>query len=785
MRPPDPIGFSLAFVTRMRSSSYLRSMPTVRTAIALSRLLVVRHLRKGNLSGDDFIECSALVIEPEDQETAVDVALSILSAPIRLPGKGRPPLSENSAIADILDEIKKAETMDKAGASATDSQDFEQLLTDPLISDLIEKAGGIDNAKARFENVEGLKKFGQEFIHEQMGGLDENSFSLAMGLGLGDRLATESRSDVERMAAKIVMGKMSVEDGLESLAPFDLKLKLLQLIAGSKVDIHDNLQLVADGAKNLEELSDASAMGHIQIDRNKLFDAIKESISDHDFSELFEQTENFSLGLASAAKGMLYDNYPDLTESDLSLHAHLCRQWKSALERAVENRSKQAEESNFDEGLSLIRDLFNVSKRQGDPVLSQHLLEGIKGAAKGALKTAESIDDLLELINLTDRMSVPLPPDIIREQGEKMGLSSQELDQILGSRLALLKRMIEKGEKVYERFARLIDKERPSQQNTTKLAELAVKKNNSAALTALGHYNLDWTFEGAKESPDGYDQVLQSLSAGSGSNLLVQWFNYRDKVPRKIKGRLQKLAREILVQYAVSLGKELIGDRSRGVLEGESARAFYQGDDPSLIDMEETVEHIVSAGKPLRMINTEDIQVRETTHGHRAIALLVDISGSMHGQKLAWCSIAAAMLAYALRPDELALAFFESDTHVVKSFTDKMEIDEVADQLLALTSQGGTMLSAALDWVSRELRDVGSRRKNALILTDAAIYDLDDCPGGCRLLNALHASTTWFVPKSEWAKCEASTLAKWSKGSVVRLHDNWKRFPLLISEALR
>jgi Mg-chelatase subunit ChlD len=345
--------------------------------------------------------------------------------------------------------------------------------------------------------------------------------------------------------------------------------------------------------------------------------------------------------------------------------------------------------------------------------------------------------------------------------------------------------MIDEGEKSYERFARLVENEGPSEENTKKLAEAALRKNNRGALAALGLHNIKWTIQAARELGEDPDRVISSLSGGPGSNLLVQWFTHRDAVPDGVKESLRRLARDVLVQYAVGLGKELIGDRSRGVLEGETLRSYIAGDDPSLIDLEETVENVVMQGKAAPLVSTEDFTVRETIHGRRAVALLVDISGSMQGEKLTWCSIAAAMLAYALRPDELALAFFESDTHVVKSFTDKMEIEEIADELLNLRSRGGTMLNAGLDWMTEQLRQIGHRRKNALVLTDAGIFDLEECAGGCRMLSALHSSVTWFVPEADFDQSQADVLAKWSQGSMVRLHQNWKQFPMLIREALK
>ena len=770
----------------MRKAKWLRYKPTVRTAIALTRLLIVRKLRKGHLTGDDFTQCARIVTPPEDQDSAMEIAVNVLTAPIRLPVGAYKPTSDSSALAQILAEIKLAEKLESEPLDQVDfSQSLDDLLTDPELAPLLEEVGGSEAAQARFAGPDELLDYGSRLVEEKIGGLSETMFSLATGLGLADKIAGQSKSSAEREAAKVLQGHSTVSESMENLDCFSLKLACARFLSAAKVDVTETLQQLADDTKTIGELSAISKTGHVRIERQQLLDAIANSIPEHDFSELFKQTGSFAAKIAQEARAALYEGYPELNERQLSEHAQLCSQWKDALERAIQNRSDQAEESSFGEGVGMLRDLHAISRTQGDPVLSQHLLEGIKGASKGVIKNAESIDDLLELINITDAMGAQLPADTIREQGYKIGLSRQEMDQVLQSRLALLKRMIEKGEKVYERFFRMIKKEHPNAENTTNLAQVAIKNNNAAALAALGHYHLDWTLKAAKDDPEALELVIQSLSSGPGSNLLVQWFSHRDAVPQSAKKHLRRLAKEVLVQYAVSLGKEMIGDRSQGVLEGESVRCYIPGDDPSLLDMEETVENIISQGKSLRTIGPEDLCVRETIHGRRAVAMLVDISGSMQGEKMTWCAIAAAMLAYTLRPDELALAFFESDTHVVKSFDDKMEIEEIADELLGLTSQGGTMLSTALDWVTDELKKIGHRRKNALILTDAAIYDLEDCAGASRLLFALHTQATWFVPQSEWAESEAATLAKWSNGTVVRLHENWRRFPVLISEALR
>ncbi|MGV9205063.1 MAG: VWA domain-containing protein [Promethearchaeia archaeon] len=128
-------------------------------------------------------------------------------------------------------------------------------------------------------------------------------------------------------------------------------------------------------------------------------------------------------------------------------------------------------------------------------------------------------------------------------------------------------------------------------------------------------------------------------------------------------------------------------------------------------------------GKSLDMISTEDLLVRKTEKGRVSICFLLDISGSMSGQKLAACSIAVMVLIGSLRADEVAICFFESDTHVVKTFEDSRRLEDVADELLDLKARGGTQVQAALEWGAKELRRTRTERKICFLLTDCAFSE--------------------------------------------------------------
>src|SRR5262249_23295553 len=106
-------------------------------------------------------------------------------------------------------------------------------------------------------------------------------------------------------------------------------------------------------------------------------------------------------------------------------------------------------------------------------------------------------------------------------------------------------------------------------------------------------------------------------------------------------------------------------------------------------------------------------------------------SGSMGGRELANCAISVVMLLGRLAAEEVAIALFESDTHVIKGFAQERDLDEVMDRLLELASMGGTRVNAALRWAYEQFEEVPEAEFRMLfLLSDFEFFesprDLDD-----------------------------------------------------------
>jgi len=102
-----------------------------------------------------------------------------------------------------------------------------------------------------------------------------------------------------------------------------------------------------------------------------------------------------------------------------------------------------------------------------------------------------------------------------------------------------------------------------------------------------------------------------------------------------------------------------------------------------------------------------------------AVALIIDRSGSMAGEKLEMAKSATIATAEVLgRNDFIGIYAFDSEAHVVVPMTRLTSIAAVAGQISAVASGGGTNLQPAFEQARTALQRVKAKVKHMIILTD-------------------------------------------------------------------
>ncbi|MGD9990278.1 vWA domain-containing protein [Pseudonocardia sp.] len=173
----------------------------------------------------------------------------------------------------------------------------------------------------------------------------------------------------------------------------------------------------------------------------------------------------------------------------------------------------------------------------------------------------------------------------------------------------------------------------------------------------------------------------------------------------------RRIARNLTVRRRLRVRR---GDRGGGRTVPMPYR--YRSDD---IDIDRTVEVLAERPRP----DDTEIVVRERVQARRAVVLVVDVSGSMRGEKarIAAATIAAlsADLTGAGADDQIALVAFWSDAALLKPFDARLPVGRIVDRLLRIPARGLTNVSFGLEVARSELARSPLRRRSIVLLSDA------------------------------------------------------------------
>jgi Mg-chelatase subunit ChlD len=169
-------------------------------------------------------------------------------------------------------------------------------------------------------------------------------------------------------------------------------------------------------------------------------------------------------------------------------------------------------------------------------------------------------------------------------------------------------------------------------------------------------------------------------------------------------------ARKIAARLAVPRPRRDVTAR-RGL--GELASLRYRGGSDD-IDLDRTVAQLVEHPLP----DEDDIIVRERARTRRSVLLLVDVSGSMRGERVRTAAATVGALAAELSRDDLAVIAFWSDAAVLSRLGQRVPPQALLDTMLRIPAKGLTNIAWPLQVAARELARVPARDARAVLLSD-------------------------------------------------------------------
>ena len=217
---------------------------------------------------------------------------------------------------------------------------------------------------------------------------------------------------------------------------------------------------------------------------------------------------------------------------------------------------------------------------------------------------------------------------------------------------------------------------------------------------------------------DGREPTTRSekstVSSGSGAPAITdeqaELVAAAASAPSAVDAETLRRAREIAGRLAVPRPRR---DRTARRGRGEVASVPYRGGSDD-IDLDRTLEQLTEHPVP----EDEDIVVRERVTTTRSVVLLVDLSGSMRGERVRTAAATVGALAAELTRDNLAVIAFWSDAAVLAHLGQRVPPERLVEAMLAIPARGLTNVAFPLQVARRELARVPARDARVLLLSD-------------------------------------------------------------------
>jgi Mg-chelatase subunit ChlD len=836
----DPLVFSLEFVARMRKRKGLSHVPSLRTAIAIPRYLTARLFRKGSLVPQDYLDAAVLNTPYEDQSAAYEIAREVLfpSEPAAAEPAGaaaaevkQKPQQQGSkdATRSILDDLAglnvdleglgDLSALDTLLESAEDRSLFQAFdLQQRMLKSnnrreqaggrLVDRYGGAGELEARnIKTPEQVLELLKELLRGRINSLESEEVADACEAGHGGMLAKEVRQPWE-MAGVLA--------GTKDFARLQELLKDM-LASGSAVEMGRTLRFLEPhaGAVTGSEFEAFRKAGLERVrdlsEHAELLDGLRKWIAPPD-KLLKEAASENPVRALEAARWLLdrfgenlqpriFDHWADAHStmpllSELTRLAVDCKRWEDMVAAAYRDWKAEGDADLAFEAKARPEDrdpnaAAHFQKRWLDAaehLMATKLETGKKLAQRAVVDCLERITDAAAFLPMLDefleRNIFPSDVPAVVEAGKKLGIDEQLIHERLGQPLEQLKQMIEDNVQDAERYKRLIDKIKQISPDLLKaLCEKVFGDSNLCGMAALLAIDMG-NAAGYVPEPFAADAVGYK-GIGGGMNLLRQWFDGRARLTDSLRAHVKALAKNALTDLAFEWIAGGTGSSEGGIIPQSRARPYRAGDELDQLDLEETLDTVISQGKQLDQLTEEDLFVPDRSKGQAALCVLLDISGSMGGRELANCAISVVMLLGRLEPQELAIAVFESDTHVIKGFLQEREIDEVTDYLLELAATGGTRVDAALRWACEQFDDVPEAEFRMLFLLSdfeffESVRDLDELTRSLAAQNARYIGAA----HGHFNKKTAEHFQEALGGETLKLR-NLDQVPHLLMNAIR
>lgn len=808
--PLDPVEFAVEFVQRMRRTPGLTRPPSPRQTVAIVSLLTVRLMRRGSLTLRDYVEAAVSTTYHLDQEIAREIAERLILEMLRGREKVESPhipreieASMPRRVTDVLERIRReialASRLRSHHPSIELMRELERRarLGESPWSELFELLGRDSKIVVMrgISSLDELTRVVRELVSLRLGSLSPREASLCLKLGWKG-LLRDSPAPWESLVAE---ERSRLLARLSEMLERDLELfcKSLSFLsrAGvlSREDVEALLAKLSARIRDLRDLAIAALMlGWIPPDLD-VWKVVKESLSRMPAVDAFELATLIDSRLGTDFREIVLKEAASSRKLSLRELSRLCTfsaLWRRLVSEEISELLSEALKSK-DKFQALLNALEQV-KRAADeiiiPYAKHFMLTCAKSIRVELLRNAPDARTFLTLLERMIREEREFAPSLeeVLPIARALGVPDDVVARLYGSTYEYIKYLYEHGLGDFKMLSELLRGLRLTQSQMTELLRIAATRDLRDHIAALAFHDFKAFMRAVDTLGIPEEQWVSALTAGPGEGLLRLWFTHRSEIPESARRRLRELAKRALIEVAYEHAFRQFGSAEPGVVPTNVTRIPRSPEELENVDVLETLEELVLSGKnpkyhPLAL---DDFRVHVCRRGRLAIVSILDISGSMAGEKLAYCAIATAVLCLKLRPEEFACALFESDTHIVKGLGEVREVEEVADTLLSLSARGGTVAAPAVRWARKQVAHTDAELKLVFMFTDCAWFDTDEALDELRNLAREDVNFVLAVPRFSYVSSVARRVLKITRGELLVL-DSVDSLPDALTSVLR
>jgi len=738
-------------------------------------------------------------------------------------------LSELDEIFDDFDFLQKhfdeIESLDIDSLMESTFTSFFDKFGDRLEDDPYKTALDVidKNAIANFNKIKDLKallEYAKNLLRKKINNLEPEDIGFARKLGILEEIIEKSKTTREKILSQFAKEKSPdkvkpLEKAFQgnfldalNIADFALKTNILD---DKNKNVVKNLfkKNLSKPGRNIDDLFNAAkVMGsNLSMDEDQLNKIVSNS-SDLPFKDAYQSVKGydqyFGGNLSEKYLKNINDNLEHLSESEniedirkhLVQHPTKIPSWRKLLNSVIDKEIQLIKKDYNNDGAlnaqmkNFADKLITSQSSCTDFVCRSQLNTKIQDVVNKSTELAVSKENLRNYVKNFNEMGFLPNLDSIKQAGKRLKMTEAEILSLVEANFKYFKKMVEEKSSTYQAYRDYLKQLKLTHQQIEQITSAAIGANpphstNLDALSALNEKYLSQVLNMVERMGDqALDTALSSLGAGSGLDLLEQWFFSRHNISQKVKRKLKEIIKHIMIDLGIKSANSLIGSANSGPIVENIVIPYTPGDDFELIDLEETISNLLERGKTVETITNDDFLVSKTTQGLRCLVLELDISGSMSGQKLSQMALCATMLVYAFKPEELALTFFESNTHKVKNLDQDIELEKLVEELLEIQARGGTCINSALKWANNQFEKKGrSKHKLNVLFTDADVFDFKNSMKELKKMSEKGIKFVMVVPKFNFSSVMANKMVKEANGVLLTLNQ-WRDFPKLISEII-